>query len=156
MNTEAIERIEGYCCKVTQEQWDELVRVADEVGVKVGNASRAHGVTDSDKFARYNKAIEILGVYDHKYDSRETIPFPEFLAKLRGYEQWQPKVGEMVEVKFLDGEWYEREFILTRDGKHLCWHNTYNKASCFDEIRPLRSTITRTEAEAILNKRIID
>jgi hypothetical protein len=36
MNTQAIERIKDYCCEVTQEQWEELVRGADEVGLEVG------------------------------------------------------------------------------------------------------------------------
>jgi hypothetical protein len=40
MNTQAIERIKGYCCKVNEEQWEELVRVADEVGCEVGANSR--------------------------------------------------------------------------------------------------------------------
>jgi hypothetical protein len=152
MNTEAIERIKGYCCEVTQEQWDELVRVADEVGVRVGKASRASGVTESDKFARYNGYAGVLGVYYGKRSEHKTIPFPDFLAKLIGEKKWQPKAGEMVEV----GGGYVREYIATRGGKHYCWGETGDGVASWDEMRPLRPTITRTEAERLLNKRIID
>lgn len=154
MNKEALERIKGYCCEVTQGQWDELVKAADEVGVDVGAVSRL-GMMKPDKFARHNAAADCLGVYSHKYNDQEIIPFPDFLAKLKGEEKWKPKAGEMVEVK--DGScWHKREFVTTRAWKHFCWNEEGNYIWGWDEIRPIRATITRTEAEALLNKRIID
>jgi hypothetical protein len=168
MNTQAIERIKGYCCEVTQEQWDELVRVADEVGCAVGCASRASGMVKPDKFARYNKAINCLGVYFDKHPDQEEIPFPDFLAKLKGGEQWQPKAGEMVEVSNNgeSGVWESAKYIgpdVAHDGQELmvCVMSIVKNNilyTCFykHEVRPLRPTITRTEAERLLNKRIID
>jgi len=156
MNTEAIDRIKGYCCEVTQEQWDELVRVADEVGLGVGHFSRAVGVSECNRFACYNHVAVVVGVYSFTQDDKQLIPFPDFLAKLKG-EKWQPKAGEMVEVS-TDGErWSQREFIAKRNAFFVCWAtkesvNTYPFIHC----RPLPPTITRTDAERLLNKRIID
>jgi hypothetical protein len=159
MNTKAIERIKGYCCEVTQEQWDELVKVADEVGVKVGNKSRECGVTESDKIARYNKLAGLLGVYCNKYDGQEIIPFPEFLAKLKGDEQWQPKAGEMVEVSNDDFTTYVQGIYIGYDdrwGNHVIRIANYIEYVGEKNVRKSIPTITRTEAEAILNKRIIN
>ena len=140
MNTEAIERIRGYCCEVTQAQWDELVRVADEVGVKVYAHTEYNNVTQS-----YHKIASVE-------NGLNRIPFLEYLAKLKGEEQWQPKAGEMVEV----GGGYVREYIATRGGKHFCWGERGDTVSTWPTVKQIRPTITRTEAEAILNKRIID
>jgi hypothetical protein len=156
MNT-AIDRIKGYCCEVTQEQWDELVRVADEVGVKVGCASRSVRV-DNNAFARLAVGSAILGVYPDKHAEHKPIPFHDFLAKLKGEEQWQPKAGEMVEVSGDDGHLYSAEYIGPSKGRHVVWTGGWDGAivTDFPNCRPLRPTITRTEAEALLNKRIID
>jgi hypothetical protein len=157
MNTKAIERIKGYCCEVTQEQWDELVRVSDEVGVKVGSASRAWGVQNKE-FTRLASGNSILGVYSDKGSEHKEIPFPDFLAKLKGEEKWEPKAGEMVEVSVEDdaAQWLTVEFIATRGNRHFCWTKDGTGVRDWTFIRPLRPTITRTEAERLLNKRIID
>jgi hypothetical protein len=152
MNTKAIERIKGYCCEVTQEQWDELVRVADEVAAKVYNPTWYPGMVTMCVSLHKDRDI----VKDpFNLQGYPVIPFPEFLAKLRGEEQWQPKAGEMVEVQ-KDGVWVEREYVGLRYGHHVCWMNNSASTSIWLEVRPLRPTITRTEAERILNKRIID
>jgi len=151
MNTEAIERIKGYCCEVTQAQWDELVKVADEVGLAVGYSSRS-GMAKDEKFARLASWDTTLGVYSDKRDEHKPIPFPDFLAKMRGDEKWQPKAGEMVEV----GGGYVREYIATRGGKHFCWGERGDTVSTWPTVKQIRPTITRTEAEQLLNKRIID
>jgi hypothetical protein len=127
MNTEAIERIKGFCCEVTQEQWDELVRVADEVGMTVGAASR-HADVFSIHCAMWSFDFGLI----IQPSKGVKIPFPEFLAKLKGEEQWQPKAGEMVEV----GGGYVREYIATRGGKHYCWDMTGHGVASWDEIRP--------------------
>jgi hypothetical protein len=152
MNTEAIERIKGYCCEVTQEQWNELVRVADEVGVRVGGYSRGEPV----KNIRYARLLgDTLCHRNHKMRLKE-IPFPDFLAKLQG-EKWQPKAGELVEVSDDQLHWVKREFLTVRDGKVVCWDNAPNAVTYrWLYIRPLPPTITRTEAERLLSKRIID
>jgi hypothetical protein len=161
MNTEAIERIKGYCCEVTQAQWDEMVKVADEVGVLVRRSSRESCVTRVEKLARYNKYANCLGVYDGKYDDQDLIPFPDFLAKLKGEEKWQPKAGEMVNGGLDNKHWseFEDEYIAAYCGKHVVKHMTVRGewiACVWDYVRPHRPTITRTEAEQLLNKRIID
>jgi hypothetical protein len=149
MNTKAIERIKGYCCEVTEAQWKELVRVADEVGVRVG---------DWSKLTRFNnfRYARIIGARlchrNHTIERIEMITFPDFLAKLKGEEKWEPKAGEMVEV----GGGYEREYIAQRGGKHFCWGEKGDSVSSWLTVKPVRQTITRAEAEQLLNKRIID
>jgi hypothetical protein len=172
--------IKGYCCEVTQEQWDELVRVADEVGIPVWKFSRPEydRYFESKRCALIDRGDNDL-VLGYGYDSRKPIPYPDFLAKMKGEEcegdpftasetlamaakgresKWQPKAGEMVEVSGGDDAvaWYCREFIATRGGKHFCWTETGTAVSDWCSVRPLRPTITRTEAEQLLNKRIID
>jgi len=153
---EAIERIKGYCCEVTQDQWEELVRVADEVGVMVGGVSRKDGTMKPAKFARCSIMIDVLGVYPDKYDYYEVIPFPDFLAKLKGAEPWEPKAGEMVEVE-INGKWKSVKFVGYNDAT-IVWFDPFGQAKYREaaSCRPIRPTITRTEAEALLNKRIID
>ena len=159
MNTEAIERIKGYCCEVTQEQWDELVRVADEVGVKVGYWCGSAKVKP-DNFARLAFGNAILGLYPDRRAEHKKIPFPDFLSKLKGEEKWEPKAGEVVEVSTNGVYWMSAEpsyFISSvENGKrHIVW-DAKDRVYLFEYIRPLRPTITRTEAEQLLKKRIID
>lgn len=94
----AIDRIKGYCTEVNQSQWEELVRVADEVGLPVGYTYRKAGLIKPDRYAILN-AFGEFGVYYDRHRTTEVIPFPDFIAKLRGVDEWQPKVGEMVEVR---------------------------------------------------------
>jgi hypothetical protein len=160
MNTEAIERIKGYCCEVTQEQWDELVRVADEVGVKVRSASRK-GMVKPDKFARLAHGESLLGVYIDRHAEHTVIPFSDFLAKLKGEEKWQPKAGEMVDAHYGMGCNWEESVFIGKDGDYfVCRKASYGpsgyRAHSVNAIRPIRPTITRTEAERLINKRIID
>jgi len=172
--------IKGYCCEVTQEQWDELVRVADEVGIPVWKFSRPEydRYFESKRCALIDRGDNDL-VLGYGYDSRKPIPYPDFLAKLKGEEceddpftasetlamaakgresKWQPKAGEMVEVSHNGIKWWEREFIAFRSGQYICWFEEHDSpdAAHWKYCRPLRPTITRTEAEQLLNKRIID
>jgi len=158
MNTEAIDRIKGYCCEVTQEQWDELVRVADEVGAKVYNPTWYPGMVTMCVSFHKDRDIVKDPVNLQGYP---VIPFPDFLAGLKGEEQWHPKAGEMVEVSMNGKSWAEvpEEYIVFYCGKHVVKHMTVRGewiACVWNYVRPLRPTITRTEAEALLNKRIID
>ena len=149
MNTEAIERIKGFCCEVTQEQWDELVRVADELGVKVGEWSKL----TSFKCVRYARVVGAALCHRNHTMNYEVIPFPDFLDKLKGEEKWEPKAGEMVEVVTIAG-WRRAEYMCNFKGRNWVW---INESPCdYKHIRPLRPTITRAEAETLLNKRIID
>jgi len=159
MNTKAIERIKGFCCEVDEAQWNELVRVADEVGAPMCR----YIVSKNTKkfFFKYvgsHGTDSIVGWVSNPKGKADLIPYPDFLAKLKGEEKWQPKAGEMVEVSGDDCavEWYSREFVATREGKHFCWTETGTAVSHWPSIRPLRPTITRTEAESLLGKRIID
>jgi hypothetical protein len=154
MNTEAIDRIKWYCCEVTQKQWDELVRVADKVGVRVGGYSRGEPV----KNIRYARLLgDTLCHRNHKMRLKEIL-FPDFLSKLQGEQQWQPKAGEMVEVSEDGDFWQPLEYIDKRNNYYVCWMGGLypQNTSFWEHCRPIRPTITRTEAERLLNKRIID
>jgi hypothetical protein len=170
MNTKAIERIKDYCCEVTKEQWEELVRVADEVGCEVGTSSKRDGPCSVFRLVgEYKGALSLYRTASGK----EIIPFPDFLAKLKGEEDadpftasetlemarktWQPKAGEMVEVNVpmtKDGSTTEAKFI-GMDGKAYVVRlgGVYYG---YRHIRPILPTITRAEAEKQLGKRIID
>lgn len=159
----AIERIKGYCTEVNQAQWEELVMVADEVGMLVGYNSRKYGVTINDRYARLNGFGDI-GVYFDRTSNTKQIPFPDFLAKLRG-EEWTPKAGEMVEVEVgkLYPTWSKAEMVCYHKGYYICneVNNWQYMPFKLNQIRPITPTITRAEAEAKLkdagiNARIID
>jgi hypothetical protein len=158
----AIERIKGYCTEVNQAQWDELVRVADEVGVKVWNSSR-----NMEACEKFNIAFaeeldkDLILTYKGNEGTRTFIPFPDFIAKIRGVEEWMPKAGEMVEVRYgVGAEWYMAKFVGNDGAYFVCRHD---KKLLGDytlhtkhEIRQAFPTITRAEAEHQLGKRIID
>ena len=153
----AIERIQGFACEVTQEQWEELVRVSDSVGCPVDGISRKDGTMkgqykEAGYCDRQNHLMTDTGF-------KNLIPYPDFLSKLKGEEKWEPKNGEEVEVNYFPKRWQSAIYVgrfgelFVCKGQFEC--GSYNG---FEEvrIRPLRPTITRQEAEAILNKRIID
>jgi hypothetical protein len=154
---EAIERIKGYCCEVTQAQWKELVKVADEVGCDVGPVSRRCRPDRIDKYARIDLLFvsPCLGFYDD-FPECQIIPYPDFLAKLKGEEKWEPKAGEMVEVE-INGKWKSVKFVGYNDAT-IVWFDPFGQAKYREaaSCRPIRPTITRAEAESLLNKRIID
>lgn len=157
----AIERIKGFCCEVNEQQWNELVRVADEVGVKVDKTSRRDGI-DGGKYPIAGVSICDNDIFTRAYvKSWEKIPFPSFLAKLKGDEEWQPKAGEMVECRDgIGADWFMAKYV-GHDGKwavcrpehHPLGHYTVHDAANFRQLLP---TITRAEAEKQLGKRIID
>jgi hypothetical protein len=75
-------------------------------------------------------------------------------------KEWIPKEGEIVEVANSHGPeiWEQRRYVGTvldnNYAVHLCLNGAAYEVFC--KIRPLRPTITRAEAESLLNKRIID
>ena len=151
----AIERITGFACEVYEERWRELVKVADDVGVKMHT-------TDFDpsfRFIAFDHEHECLVGWHFKPTHLDLIPYPDFLAKLKGVEKWEPKNGEEVEVKVSCHHWV----IATYIGRNADWFVCKGKFECGsynhfnrEMIRPLRPTITRKEAEEKLNARIID
>jgi hypothetical protein len=157
MNTQAIERIKGYCCEVDKHQWNALLIAAKDVGAKVFNPNWS--TSNGKMVVSVHKDRDI--VKDPvNLQGYPVIPFPDFLAKLKG-EEWQPKAGEMVEVSMNGKSWAEvpEEYIVFYCGKHVVKHMTVRGewiACVWNYVRPLRPTITRTEAEQLLNKRIID
>lgn len=154
-----IERIQDYACEVNEEQWWELVKAADEVGFPICDVSREMGMMKPDKFARYNDLIEALGVYPDKYGYQEEIPYPDFLAKLKGDEKWEPKNGEEVEVSVgRPSKWVKAEFVCMHKGYFICniKHEWEYLPFSEKQIRTPVETITRAEAEQILGKRIVD
>jgi len=162
MSTKAIDRIKGYCTKVNQSQWEELVRVADEVGVGVWSSSRNMEVCKKFNIAFTAESDkDLILTYKGNEGTRTFIPFPDFIAKLRG--EWMPKAGEMVEVDLPDRMWTRAEFVGMHGPFHVCFVDgeaEIDMDSYFgfnaNDIRPLRPTITRAEAEQKLGKRIID
>jgi hypothetical protein len=139
MNTKAIERIKGYCCEVTQEQWNELVRVAEEVGVKV--YMRQWRNSGGTMFASLHTDKDIVKDTAN-IQGYPVIPFPDFLAKLKGEEKWEPKAGEMVEVSGSGLVWWEREFIAKSRGQYVGW-TSEGQVHAWAMCRPARHTITR-------------
>jgi hypothetical protein len=90
MNREALERIKGYCCEVTHEQWREIVEVAYEVGVGVGHSYADNRNDDVTEFNFAQLDEDELVCLSMSFGEK-TIPFPDFLAKLKCVEEWQPK-----------------------------------------------------------------
>lgn len=156
----AIERIRGYCTEVTQAQWEELLRIVK------GHRELYHGLIIKTEAELNKKGFGFAYVHGSflQCESRKLsmfqnpIPFPDFLAKLRGVEEWTPKAGEMVEVR--NGpkeEWYPVYFVGRIDEWNVCRVVANDYSDYIDEhIRPILPTITRAEAEAQLGKRIID
>jgi hypothetical protein len=91
----AIERIAGYACEVNEEQWRELAKVADEVGCKVGQYVRkwTHAMKTCKTYAGIGIQKDCITVFTGDSDAA-IIPYPDFLAKLKGEEKWEPKNGE--------------------------------------------------------------
>lgn len=180
MNTNAIERIKGFACEVTQEQWNKLVKVADEVGVNVDRTSRRDGI-DGGKYPIAGVSIRDNDIFTRTYvKSWEKIPFPSFLAKLKGEEQsdpftasetremarkkWEPKCGECVEVSndefttCVQGIYVGYDHKLDHHVIRILDHTEYIGKS---QVRQIQPSLTRSEAEAKLkelgvNVRIID
>jgi hypothetical protein len=160
---EAIERIKGYCCEVTREQWKELVREAHNNGVSKSlqdTWDELYPVFFIDDESQQVDAYGSVILAKRHGIGLIPIPFPDFLAKLKGAEKWQPKAEEMVEVAYSHGPeiWEQRRYVgSVLDGNHSV-HLCLNGGSyeVFGKIRPVAQPITRAEAEALLNKRIID
>jgi hypothetical protein len=144
MNTQAIERINGYCCEVTQEQWEELVKVADGTGIE----ALITGWQFGSKKAFVHCAGTTMLKDGSNVSQKPVIPLPDFLAKLRGDQEWTPKAGEMVEVSGDDGRWYLAEYIGFSKNRHVVLTGGWTGAVVTDwpNCRPLRPTITRAEA----------
>lgn len=156
----AIERIKGYCTEVTQAQWEEWKSVCKDFGID----SLGKTWDEYWRFCFVNDCNELERIASEEAASHHNItiiPFPDFLAKLRGEEEWTPKAGEMVECR--DGvgaDWFLAKYV-GHDGKwavcrpehhplgHYTLHNDVN-------FRPITPAITRAEAEQQLGKRIID
>lgn len=152
----AIERIKGFCCEVNEQQWNELVRVADEVGVDVRYGDRSYSKFKSTRAGVFDvntPKLTIIVISDHYLNE---IPYSSFLAKLKGEEEdWQPKAGEMVEVSDFHSLWCEAEFVAKSHGQYVVWTQG-ERIQAWNMCRPLTHTITRAEAEKQLGKRIID
>lgn len=158
----AIERIAGYACQVNEDKWRELVKVAYRVELSAGDwASTSGKFKVNNRFAwitdRYNKPRLVHRGHAANFT---LIPYPDFLAKLKGEEKWEPKQGDMVELSYNGTTFTEAiEYIAYRGGHHWAWQN--DEAKRFRFARPLRPTITRKEAEDKLKEfgvsvRIID
>ena len=150
----AIERIQGFACEVTQEQWEELVRVSDSVGCPVDGISRKDGTMkgqykEAGYCDRQNHLMTDTGF-------KNLIPYPDFLSKLKGEEKWEPKNGEEVEVSQSGDKWLTHQYVIAHNDGHVVYRELNCTYLWFPMCRPLRPTITRQEAETILNKRIID
>ena len=141
-----IERIAGYACEVNEDQWRELVKVADEVGLKVFDR-RWPNETEKRFVSVYSDGDIIKDSFIAK--GLDLIPYPDFLAKLKGEEKWEPKNGDEVEVSDGDtGYWYKVKFVGRMGVRNVCMVKSYVYYDYADtHIRQLRPTITRAEAE---------
>ena len=174
----AIERIRGYCTEVTQAQWEELLRIVK------GHRELYHGLIIKTEAELNKKGFGFAYVHGSflQCESRKLsmfqnpIPFPDFLAKLKGQchslkevgpisfgceEKWTPKAGEMVDAHYGMGcDWEESIFIGMDGDYYVCRKASYGpsgyRAHAVNDIRPITPTITRAEAEQQLGKRIID
>lgn len=150
-----IERIAGYACEVNVDHWRELVKVADEVGIKCPFPE-----WDSEFTFAFVDGEDELDCHETKKAVKDSglalIPYPDFLEKLKGDEKWEPKNGDEVEVRREDNKWHLAKFVGMHEGFYVC--RCRNEFIGFQDvlIRPLRPTITRTEAEQTLGKRIVD
>ena len=152
----AIERIQGFACEVNQEQWEELVRVADSVGLAVWSVSRNEGCI-SGLYAQIDDSGKVRDLcLFHLISNNTLIPYPDFLSKLKGEEKWEPKNGEEVEVSQSGDKWLTHQYVIAHNDGHVVYRELNCTYLWFPMCRPLRPTITRQEAETILNKRIID
>jgi len=160
-----IERIAGYACEVNDEQWRELVKVADEVGCPVDERSRKGGVHHAktgEIIWIYAKQDSRGNLYTYKFcDSHTLIPYPDFLAKLKGEKNWEPKNGEEVEASYDGGRtWHKYEYLTKRNGCHVCWdsptHNVVYNFGFVRQIHPPLPIITRAVSEQMIGKRIVD
>lgn len=156
----ATERIKGYCTEVNQAQWEELVRVAHANGVTPTEYD--YWDVSYNVFCINEEENTTNGYADTELARREgltAIPFPDFIAKLRGVEEWMPKEGEMVEVEVgkLNPTWVKAEMVCVHKGYYICneVNNWQYLPFKLNQIRPIRPTITRAEAEQQLGKRII-
>jgi hypothetical protein len=150
----AIERIQGFACEVTQKEWEELVRVADSVGVKVGSISRIDGIySNKYPYAAITNRKNNLCTFPTR-EGNTLIPYPDFLSKLKGDEKWELKAGVEVQCSQDMEDWVIVEYIAFSKSVHICWKED-GTVDSFNYWRPIE-TITRQEAEALLNKRIID
>ena len=156
----ATERIAGYACEVNEEQWRELVKVADEVGLICPypefDSFYAFAFIDNENELDAHQTIK-----DAKNAGLTLISYPDFLAKLKGEEKWVPKAGEKVNGSINGNSWsdFADEYITEYCGMHILKHMTVNGewiACVWKHVRPLRPTITRKEAEEKLKARIID
>ena len=157
----AIERIAGYACEVNEGQWRELVKVADEVKAKIFDR-RWPNETGKLFVSVYSDGDIIKDSFIAK--GLTLIPYPDFLAKLKGEEKWEPKNGDEVEV-LSNLEWVKANYIgknghyFVVDRIDLDEYKEYMPT----EIRQadLRPTVTRAEAERKLKElgviaRIVD
>lgn len=156
----AIERIQGYACEVDEDRWRELVKVADEVKANIFDRSWTNE-TEKRFVSVYLDGDIIKDSFIAK--GLTLIPYPDFLAKLKGEEKWEPKNGEEVEVSDGDtGYWYKVKFVGRTGVRNVCMVRSYVYGDYADtHIRPLRHTITRAEADQKLKElgviaRIVD
>lgn len=137
-----------YCTKINILQWDILVKMCDELGIKIQKLPTINPYTHYT-YVKYDDGVGITTwtTMEDKYDGE--VSFPYFLTELRKIQQWTPKAGEMVEVSAGGGDYVEREYMCYARGVH--WAFFYNDLPHqYSHIRPIRPTITRAEAEAKL------
>lgn len=85
---EAIERIQGFACRVNPIQWKELLKVTDELGIFTNSNNRSRKSFERHPYAGLSKDCQMMRCFF--VDDHETlIPFEEFLAKLKGEQPQQ-------------------------------------------------------------------
>lgn len=88
-----------------------------------------------------------------KVQAKHVVDIKDFLEK----EEWEPKWGEKVEVSDSGVDWLERYFVSINPQNDMYKYITVNKggaSSCYQHIRQPLKTITKSEAEKLLNVKI--
>ena len=147
-----------YCTKITRPQWDILVKMCDELGIKIPKLPVINTCLHYT-YVKYDDGVGITTwtTMEDKYDGE--VSFPYFLTELRKIQQWTPKAGEMVEVSHDGINWLKREFMALKGAWYWCFAD--DDVRRYAHIRPITPNITRAEAEAKLktlgvNVRITD
>lgn len=160
-----IERIQGYACEVNEEHWRELV-IMRNGDCKVISRNIVNGIYGYAHFFDEEKTIVLSGLLK-MVTPPQVIPYPEFLAKLKGEEKWEPKNGEEVEISNDNFTTSVKGLYVGKDD--VCKNYVIRIFDSYEyvgkaHVRPyVRQvpTITRAEAEQKLkelgvNARIVD
>jgi hypothetical protein len=162
----------NYACEVTEPQLKEIIKIADQLEIEVGSATRKHGTEHGHySYAYITPTGDFVGTWIKTSDLK-IITFNEFINKMKELngtvnhkpepkelKEYTPTQGEIVEVRDdEDEDWNVREFIAFSKGCYIVWGGCeeYPTIYYYTKCRPLQSRMTRAQAEKELGCKIID